>query len=45
MMQAGLAGVTTDMLVVFAIVVLALVFFATRVASRGRNRDFQSWLR
>ncbi|MFH5797113.1 SLC13 family permease [Haladaptatus sp. CMAA 1911] len=31
MMQTGLAGVTTDMLVVFAIVVLALVFFATEL--------------
>jgi di/tricarboxylate transporter len=31
MMQAGLAGGTTDMLVVFAIVVLALVFFATEL--------------
>ncbi len=31
MMQTGLAGVTTDMLVVFAIVLLALVFFATEL--------------
>ncbi|EFW93446.1 Citrate transporter [Haladaptatus paucihalophilus DX253] len=31
MMQTGLAAVTTDMLVVFAIVLIALVFFATEL--------------
>ncbi len=31
MLQAGMTGVTTDMLVVFAVVVLALVLFATEL--------------